>query len=309
MGRTVFITGSGGFVGQSVLAELRHRGHRVRALVRSKSDSPADPDVQSFSGDITRPKTLDEPLRGCDAAIHLVGIIDEKPGRGVTFPAIHVEGTRNVVEAAKAKGVRRLVHMSALGTRPDAVSDYHKTKWEAEQIVRASGLDWTILRPSMIHGPRGEFTRQAAAWAKKQAMPFVAMPYFGSGLLGRGGAGQLQPVYVQDVARAFVDALENPRTSGRTYDLVGPEHYTWPRFYQAIATAVVGRPRATLPIPAWYARLLTRLVPRSLLPFNRDQVLMSQEDNTGNIAPFVADFGWTPRALEPTLSEYAAQLR
>jgi uncharacterized protein YbjT (DUF2867 family) len=244
------------------------------------------------------------PLTLC----HLVGIIAEKPSAGVTFEKIHVEGTRAVVEAAKRDNIRRFIHMSALGTRPAAVSDYHKTKWRAEELVRGSALDWTIIRPSMIHGPRGAFMRQAAAWARKQAMPFVAMPYFGRGILGRGGAGLIQPVFVGDVARAFVDAIEKSETIGKTYELAGPDRMTWPEFYQIVAETVVGKRRMTLPIPAWYATALTYVVPRALLPFNRDQVIMSREDNTAEIGQFANDFGWTPRQLEPALREYAAAL-
>ncbi|MCS7033038.1 MAG: NAD(P)H-binding protein, partial [Phycisphaerae bacterium] len=247
-------------------------------------------------------------LRGCTAVIHLVGIIAERPSAGVTFERIHFEGTKSIVDAAAREGIRRFVHMSALGARANAASEYHRTKWKAEEYLRQSGVDWTILRPSLIHGPEGAFLRQAAGWASGRAMPFLFMPYFGRGVLGRGGAGLIPPVFVEDVARAFVDALRNERTIGRSYDLGGPEAMTWPQMYQAIARAVVGRERLKLPIPVWYARLLTCLVPARLLPFNRDQVIMSQEDNVADLSAFVADFGWSPRPFEATLREYVPEL-
>src|SRR5262252_7117141 len=109
--------------------------------------------------------------------------------------------------------------MSALGTRPDAVSTYHKTKFAAEQYVRGSGLDWTIFRPSLIHGPKGEFLQMEAKWARYAAPPFLFMPYFGAGPFGTGGAGKLQPVYVKDVARAFADALSNRKTIGEIFPI------------------------------------------------------------------------------------------
>lgn len=307
MAHSVLVTGASGFVGSAVVNELLQRGTRVSALVRPDGGVTLDPRVTRQTGELGDAASLNRAMSGCDAVIHLVGIIAERPASGITFAAVHVEGTRNVISAARSGGVRRFVHMSALGTRADAVSDYHRTKWQAEELVRTSGLDWTIFRPSMIHGRRGAFTRQAIAWARKQAMPFVAMPYFGRGLLGFGGAGLLQPVFVDDVARAFVDALDRPVTIGRTYDLGGPDRYTWPEFYEVIARTVVGRRRATLPIPAWYARLLAAIVPRSLLPFNRDQVIMSQEDNVGDTSAFTTDFGWTPRPFEPTLRGYATE--
>lgn len=302
------ITGASGFVGTSVVAAALERGWRVSALLRSPRAGAVDSRVAVTAGDLSDAAAVRRAADGCDAVIHLVGIIAERPAAGVTFQRVHVEGTRAAVEAARSAGARRFVHMSALGTRADAVSEYHKTKWQSEEIVRTSELNWTIFRPSMIHGPRGEFMRQTAAWARKKAMPFVAMPYFGRGALGMGGAGLLQPVYVEDVARAFVDALDRAAAIGKTYALGGPDRFTWPQFYEVVARAVVGKRRATLPIPAWYARMLTRVVPAALLPFNRDQVIMSQEDNVGDTAPFVADFGWTPRPLGLALQDYARDL-
>jgi uncharacterized protein YbjT (DUF2867 family) len=127
-------------------------------------------------------------------------------------------------------------------------------------------------------------------------------------MFGTKGAGKLQPVYVKDVARAFVDALEKPQTIGEVYLLGGPHELTWQQLHRASALAIVGHKRLALPLPAWKARLLTRLVPPPLLPFNRDQVIMSQENNTGDITKFVDDFGFQPQPFEPTLRSYAGQL-
>jgi len=339
--RRVFVTGGSGFVGSAVIDELVSRNGAVNALVNRRKLDRAD--VQSITGGLFDDRALDEGMRGSDAVIHLVGIIMEKPSKGVTFERIHHQGTRHVVDAAKRNGVRRYVHMSALGTRPGAVSNYHRTKYLAEEYVRASGLDWTIFRPSFIHGPRGEFMQMEAKWARMQAPPFLFMPYFGAGLMGRGGAGRLQPVYVGDVARAFVDALEKPGTVGEVYPLGGPDvvtwpqmHHTvsrafvdalekpgtvgevyplggpdvvtWPQMHHTVSRAIVGRERAAVAIPAWYAKAITRVVPRALLPFNRDQVIMSQEENTCDIAKFVDDFGWTPKPFEETVKGYVGQL-
>jgi uncharacterized protein YbjT (DUF2867 family) len=308
MAQRIFVTGGSGFVGRCVIEELLRRGFDVTALVNRAPLDESVGRVESVHADLLDAAALQRGMSGCEAVIHLVGIIMETPSRGVTFERIHAQGTRSVVDAANRAGVRRYVHMSALGTREHAVSSYHKTKYAAEQYVRGSGLDWTILRPSMIHSPAGELMRMEAQWARKQAMPFLFMPYFGGGLLGRGGAGKLQPVYVGDVARAFVDALTHPKTIGRSYDLAGPDVLTWPQLHRAVAQAVVGRRRWVMPIPAWYARLLTRIVPGSLLPFNRDQVVMSQEDNTADLARFVEDFGWKPRGFVETLQTYAGQM-
>ena len=303
----VFVTGGSGFVGSAVIDDLLERGYGINALFNRRPLQRSG-DIRSIQGNLFDLPALAEGVRGCDAIIHLVGVIMEKPSRGVTFERIHFQGTKNVVDMAVRNGVKRYVHMSALGVRPDAVSNYHKTKYRAEQYVRASGLDWTIFRPSLIHGPDGEFMQMEAKWARRKAPPFLFMPYFGAGLLGRGGAGMLQPVHVQDVARAFADALEKPKTIREVYPLAGPDRVTWPQLHRISAQAIVGHPRWVMALPAWKAKLLTRLVPAPLLPFNRDQVIMSQEDNTADTTKLTHDFGWEPRAFEASLREYAKQI-
>jgi NADH dehydrogenase len=307
----IFVTGGSGFVGGAVIEELLARGYSINALVNRrplKLDGPGAQRVTSVSGGIFDLRAMEQGMRDCDAVIHLVGIIMERPLHGITFERIHFEGTKNVVDAARAAGVKRYVHMSALGTRPGAVSRYHQTKWQAEEYVRGSTLDWTIIRPSVIHGEKGEFMQMEAKWARRKGPPFLFMPYFGRGVMGRGGAGRLQPVYVKDVARAFADALENPRTVGEVYPLGGRDVVTWPEMHRASARAIVGKERAVVAIPAWKAKAMTYVVPGALLPFNRDQVIMSQEENTCDLAKFKDDFGWEPRGVEETVKEYAPKL-
>jgi NADH dehydrogenase len=304
----VFVTGASGFVGSAVIDELLTRGYGVNALVNTRDLTGRGDTVRPIKGGLFDREALEEGIAGCDAVIHLVGIIMERRSRGITFERIHFEGTKNVVDATVRGGVRRYVHMSALGVRANALSRYHQTKYLAEQYVRASGLDWTIFRPSLIHGPRGEFMHMEAKWARGSAPPFLFMPYFGAGLFGRGGAGKLQPVHVADVARAFVDALEKPQTIGEIYPLAGPQEFTWPQLHDTCARAIVGRRRWVMPLPAWYARIVTGVAPAGLLPFNRDQVIMSQENNTSDLTKFKADFGWDPQPFEPTLREYASKL-
>ena len=301
----ILLTGASGFVGAAVLRKLLAAGYGVNALV-NRRPLTVEGDVRQVRGGLWDAAALDEAAAGCAGTIHLVGIIAER-GRN-TFQRVHVEGTASVLAACARAGVRRYMQMSALGTRETAASEYHRTKWAAEQLVRKSGLDWTILRPSMIHGPEGEFMRMVADWARGKAPPFLFMPYFGRGLLGLGGAGQLQPVYVEDVARAFVEALDRPETIGKVYDLGGADRLTWPEFHRTSAQAIVGRRQRVAAMPAWLAKTLARILPASLLPFNRDQVTMSQEDNTCDLTPFERDFGWRPRGFNETLPLYAATM-
>ncbi len=230
MAGTVFVTGASGFVGAAVVEELLVRGYEVTPLVHRRPIVSATGRVHSIDGSLFDPKILEKGMRGASAVIHLVGIIFEHRFAGITFQRMHFEGTKSVVDAAKTAGVKRYVHMSALGTRMDAVSEYHKTKYAAEQYVRASGLDWTIFRPSMIHGAKGEFMEMVSKWVRKKAPPFFAMPYFKS--RRRGGPPQIQPIFVKDVAKAFVDALEKPKTIGEVYPIAGAQRFTWPEFYR-----------------------------------------------------------------------------
>jgi nucleoside-diphosphate-sugar epimerase len=307
MAARVLVTGGTGFVGTAVINELRSRGIGLNALLAEKP-MLAVGDMKVFPGGLFDPSAVDKSIEGCDAVIHLVGIIRENKSRDITFEKVHVQGTQKIVDAAVRHGVQRYIHMSAMGSRENAPARYHQTKWKAEQYVRASPLKWTILRPSIIHGPKGEFMRMEAAMARKKAAPYFFMPYFGKGPLGRGGAGMIQPVYVQDVARAIVEALDNPRTIGKSYDLPGPDRLTWPQMHHIASEKIAGKALHSMPVPIWIAYLLTRIVPGSKLPFNRDQIVMSQEDNVGETADFTRDFGWTPRGFSESLSEYAQMI-
>lgn len=302
----IFVTGAGGFVGTAIVDELLRRNREVVALSHARRlDRPG---VREVRADILDRMILTDAMRGCGAVIHLIGIIAERPGKQVTFERMHVEATRAVIEAAANAGLTRYLHMSALGSRPNAASEYHKTKWRAEKCVRASRLAWTIFRPSLIHGPHGEFMTMEARWARGKRAPFLFMPYFGKGLLGTSGSGKLQPVYVNDVARAFVDALENTITIDEEYALCGPEQMTWAEMHHRASKIIVGRERLALGIPAWYAKLLARVLPRRLLPFNWDQVVMSLEDNVCAMEKFQRDFGWKPAGFDEAVRAYAAEL-
>jgi NADH dehydrogenase len=304
----VFVTGASGFVGTAVVQELAARNYQINALLNRAPVTSSVGAVQPIRGSLFDPEILEAGMRGCEAVIHLVGIIMENPQKGITFERIHLQGTKNVVDAAKRAGVKRYVHMSALGSRPDAVSNYHKTKFAAEEYVRASDLEWTIFRPSLIHGPGGEFMKMEAKWARHRAPPFLFMPYFGAGFFGCGGAGKLQPIFVKDVARAFADALQDRATIGETYLLAGPDQLTWPQLHKTVSSAVVGHSRLTLPMPVWKAKLLAHVGIAGLLGFNWDQVVMSQEDSTTDISKFTHDFGWQPQGFEQALKEYASQM-
>jgi NADH dehydrogenase len=280
----VLVTGATGFVGQEVVRRLRESGNSVRILARKPDSEEAHRlvshyQVEVHAGDVVNAASLAGNLSGIDAVIHLVGLISEVGAS--TLENIHARGTENVVGAAQQAGVKRFAHMSALGTRPNAVSRYHQTKWAAEEFVRRSGLDFTIFRPSLVFGPRDEFVNL-----------FAKMSHFSPVLPVMGkGAAHFQPVSVQAVAEAFVRALEEPRAIGQTFDLCGPDTLTFPEILDEILT-VTKRKRLKARIPLSLARfqaaVLEFVFPRLLRkapPLNRDQLVMLEEGNVGNAQP------------------------
>jgi len=188
----IFISGGTGFVGERVCRALRERGHELRLLVHRRLGA-AESGIEVIEGDVTRLESFAAGVNGCDAVINLVGIIREFPERGITFERLHVQATAGLLEATRKAGISRYLQMSALGTRPAAASAYHQTKWRAEELVRASGLEWTVFRPSLIFGPRDAFINMLAA----QLRLAPVMPVIGS------GSYRLQPIHADDVARCF----------------------------------------------------------------------------------------------------------
>jgi uncharacterized protein YbjT (DUF2867 family) len=318
--QSVMVTGATGFVGRAVVRELLAKGLRPVCLVRSAEKLRAqhpEVDPERFTpivGSLKDRGALRDAADVSQAAIHLVGIIIARPLRGQTFAAVHMRGTANVVDAVQQAGIRRYVHMSALGTRPDAASAYHRTKWAAEEYVRRSGLDWTIFRPSLIHGPDGEFMRLMKRFMCGFLPP--AIPYFGS------GQAKVQPVSVKDVAACFVRSLLDPTTIGKVFPLGGPRTYTWIDLYNACRALLPGakhwKPIVSQPVPfAKLAALLGQpimglaetIVPSlGLFRFDSGQVDMSQEDATCDHRIAEQAFNIRMRDFEEELSAYAERI-
>lgn len=293
----VFVTGGTGFVGQEIVQQLRAQGDTPVLLVRKPTSRSSKAGNSFCIGDVLGPSGLAECMQGADAVIHLVGIISEV-GKA-TFENVHTRGTQNVVSAAKAAKIDRLVHMSALGTRPNAVSRYHRSKWAAEERVRRSGLNYTIFRPSLIFGPQDHFVNTFARMMKLS--PVVPV-------MGRRGT-RFQPVHVKDVAAAFVRSLKVPEAIGATYDLCGPDTLTMPEILKAIGE-VTARRRLQVRVPEWLAKaqaaMLESLFPLvgKAPPLNRDQLVMLNEDNVGDGLPAQRVFGIEPTRFRDGIASY-----
>ena len=302
----VFLTGGTGFVGGEILGRLHESGHSTRLLLRNR-ESPRVQDLisryrtEEHLGDIMEPDSLEGAIEGVDAVIHLVGIISEFGNS--TFDRVHPRGTRNVADATKRAGVKRFIHMSALGTRADAVSRYHQTKWAAEEAVRRSGLEYTIFRPSLVYGPGDRFVNMLARLSRFSPV----LPVMG------GGEARFQPVSVDVVATAFVKALSETKSIGQTYDLCGPEPITLAEILNDIL-AVTQRRRLKLRVPPALARgqaALLELVYPSLLhkaaPLNRDQLVMLEEGSIGNPKPAQELFGLKQPEFREGIRAYLAR--
>ena len=302
---TVLLTGATGYVGGYVLDALLERGHSVRALVRSGGDALAARDgVDVRHGDVTDAASLDGAFDEADAVIHLVGIIDESPSKGVTFERIHVGGTRRVVEAAQAAGVTRFVHMSANGARPDGPSAYQRTKWKAEEIVRAAGFDHTVIfRPSTLFGDPGpdnpEFAKRL--W-ETLVKPFPVLPVFGDGTY------ELQPVHVAACASAFAQAVDRDASDGASYCVAGRERLPYREVLRRIARGGGITPKPMVPVPVGLARVGVNTLGRAgLLPISPAQFEMLVEGNTCDPSAFFADFGVSSPAFDAEALGYLRQ--
>ena len=277
----VTVFGGSGFVGTQAVRALARLGWRVRVAVRKPAlaqDLRILGDVgqiQPVRCDITNPADVAAALKGANAAVNLVGILFETPGRG--FQKAHVAGSRNVAEACVAAGVGRLVQMSAIGADTHAEGEYGRSKAEAEAAVRAIRPDAVILRPSIVFGNGDGFLNRFASMATMSP----ALPLIG------GGVTKFQPVWVGDVAEAIARSVVRTDAAGRTFELGGPEVWSFKQILEYILRET-GRRRLLAPLPFFAASAIGSLAEITAVlgiapVLTRDQVAMLKTDNV--VAP------------------------
>lgn len=289
----ICISGGTGFVGSHLCRELLARGHQLRLLAHGRGGA-AQEGVTSVSGDVTATADCVAAAAGCDAVINLVGIIREFPDRGVTFSRLHVEATRNMLTAARENGIHRYLQMSALGSRPDAVAGYHKSKYAAEELVTASGLDYTIFRPSLIFGPEDAFVNMLAGFIRS----FSLVPVIGDGRY------RLQPIAADDVARCFALALEKPETIGKGFALCGADRFTYLELIDVIATVLGKRFVIKAKNPLVLMKLVTPLLEQfPFYPVTSDQITMLLEESICD-GTWQETFGFRPVSFEAGIRGY-----
>lgn len=325
----VAVAGATGFVGRAIVAEALSRGYTVRALVRDDAKAAAvlPAGVQTVVGDVFNADALDTLCARTDDGSPIDGLINaigirRETSPGVTYQRMHVRAAALLIDAAKRAGTERFVQVSALGTRPNAPTAYHRTKYEAESLLRDSGLVWTILRPSIVHGPDGEFMKMVKDWVLGRAQPYFFLPFFTRVEFDPDHrfappslvVPKVQPVAVEDVAFAAVESLANEHAAGEVYELVGPIAYDWPTLLTTIRDALPmtdsdKRPRG-IPAPlAVIAAVKAKIFGiAGLLPFGPSEPIMGSEDSLASSVKAAEHLGLSPRDFEQTLSAYADRI-
>lgn len=276
----VAVIGGTGFVGKYLVSALLAAGHVPSVLVRKGSENRIDdPDsCRLVSGDLMSPVSVMETLKNCDAAIYNVGILRERPGAGITFEEAHYACAVRVLETAEACGISRFLLMSANGVKPNG-TPYQQTKYRAEETLLASRLDVTVFRPSVIFGdPTGRDEIASRLYRQMIAPPLPALGFY-PGLLPSDREIEMSPVHADDVADAFVAALDDDSTFGATLEIGGPEVLTWVELLERIALAT-GRDKWIVPMPTALMKIPAVLL--GWLPFfpvTLDQLRMLEEGN------------------------------
>jgi uncharacterized protein YbjT (DUF2867 family) len=282
----VTVFGGGGFIGRYVCEFLMKRGVRIRVASRDPRNSyfiqPLG-QVGQFGfvqADITDADAVRHAVDGATAVVNLVGAFGRK------MPAVHVDGARNVAEAARDGGTGALVHISAIGSDPQSPSNYGRTKGAGEIAVRKAFPTATIIRPSLVFGPEDDLTNRFAAMARLPLLPVIAC------------RRNFQPVYVRDLGHAIAKAALDPLAyAGKTYEIGGPQVMNMVELHQAILE-LTGQKPDIVPMPDAFGNLLSRFGWLPGAPLTRDQWLMLQRDNVpGKCAPGLEAFAIRPTPL------------
>jgi uncharacterized protein YbjT (DUF2867 family) len=298
----ILLTGGTGFVGGAIARELRERDEDVRCLVRDPGSAAAaelrDRGCELAQGDMTDAESLRRATVGCSAVVHLVAI---RQGRPEQFERVMSEGTRDLVAAAQEAGVRRFVLMSALGFTEETKDEvpYYRAKWEQEQTVKGSGLEWVIFRPSFIFGPGGGIVGTFAKIARLAPVT----PVMGS------GTQRIQPIWIGDLSAFFAEAVRHPEAPGRTFELGGPEAVSWNEFWERLKR-VLGVRRPSIHMPMGLMKLNARVTEQlpGNIPLTPDLLrMMELGDNTCDVRPAVETFGVALVPLDEQLRRSTAK--
>ena len=304
-----FVAGGTGFIGRHLIEALQRGGCGVRCLVRNpeKASACERAGFGSAVGDITDRESLRGALDGCSVAVHLVGIIEEKGA--ATFERVHVLGTENLVSEAKKTRVKHFFYQSALGASAESPSNYLRTKAQAEEIVKASGLPHTIFRPSLVVGEGDGFTAKLRGLI--EIGPVVPIP--------GDGTTKFQPIYVDDWSRCFTSLFcpSGERYPGvsKLYEIGGPEHLTYNEIVAQLMNAM-GVRKPTMHVPLEMLRLslpfsgisrgIGALLGKKIPSVTRGQLELLQSDNICDRDSVEKNFGFVPMTYGEALKRFIA---
>ena len=280
----ILVSGGTGYIGRCLVARLAEEGEKVRVLARRQARLPEG--VEIVKGNVATGQGLAEAMEGVERVVHLVAIIRETGDQ--TFDGVIRQGAENVVNAAKAAGVVKFVHQSAIGARDDPFYGYHKAKWDAEQAVRNSGLKHTVVRPSLVFGGGDEFFTTLASLVRWN--PIV--PIAGE------GKTRFQPIWVEDVVTCLIQCLQEGVHDDKTVEIGGPEHLTYEEMLDLVKR-VLGARRLKAHIPLFLMRPIAAVMEFVLPkpPVTREQLKMLAIDNITELDAVERQFGFKPKRL------------
>ncbi len=295
----ILITGATGYIGRHLVSRLAAQGERPRCLVRNTQRVatilPADK-VEFVQGDITQPASLGVAMQGVDTVVHAAFLTaDRKQSAGNHYQETNVQGTANVIKAAKDAGVKRIIEMSGLGTKPDKPGSYMQGRYLAEKLLKESGLDWAIIQPSVLFGKDAPFIKGLSDLIR--TAPVVP-------LIG-GGNIMFQPIYVEDVVTVVIKVLEDPaRTTDKTYTIGGPEYYSFTQIIDALLHAMHKtriKVYAPMPLVGIGAAVMEAVLPKP--PLTSAAMTLFSFDNTTDLDSVERDFGFKPMSFARYLEE------
>ena len=296
----ILITGATGYIGRHLVARLVAQGERPRCLVRDVSRAkrilPADK-VELVEGATTSPDSLGAAVQGVDTIVHAAFLTaDRKQSTGNEYEKTNVQGTANLIKVAKKAGVKRIIEIGGLGTKPDKPGSYMQGRYLAEKMLKESGLDWTIIQPSVLFGKNAPFTKGLADLIRTSPV----VPLIG------GGKTMFQPIYVEDVVTVLIKVLEDPTgTTNRTYTIGGPVYYSFTQIIDVLLKTM-HKQRIKVPAPTTLvgvgAAVMEAILPKP--PITKAAMTLFSFDNITDLKSVQRDFGFTPISFTTYMKEH-----
>ena len=296
----ILITGATGYIGRHLVARLVAQGERPRCLVRDISRAkrllPADK-VELVEGATTSPDSLGAAVQGVDTIVHAAFLTaDRKQSTGNEYEKTNVQGTANLIKVAKKAGVKRIIEIGGLGTKPDKPGSYMQGRYLAEKMLKESGLDWTIIQPSVLFGKNAPFIKGLVDLIRTSPV----VPLIG------GGKTMFQPIYVEDVVTVLIKVLQDPAgTTNRTYTIGGPAYYSFTQIIDVLLkTMHKQRIKAPAPTPLVGVGAAVMEAVLQKPPLTKAAMTLFSFDNITDLKSVERDFGFTPMSFTTYMKEH-----